>query len=120
MTLLDILNSAWAIEPGKHAQLREIYAAHVRGEKIDIAAVEASLGRPLAREQQGYTVENGVAVIPIDVQAVLEGRETRQNIQLRPYDSVFVPASPIADMNRWVDQYIRQNIPFSFGLDFQL
>jgi len=40
---------------------------------------------------------------------------------LAPYDLVLVPASDVADVNLWVDQYIRQNIPISpreifFGL----
>jgi hypothetical protein len=34
---------------------------------------------------------------------------------------VYVPSSRIADVNKWVDQYIRQNIPisFSYRLDTQ-
>ena len=55
------------------------------------------------------------AVIPLDIQAVLEGRDTRQNLALRPRDAIFVPRSAIGDVNLWVDQYIRKNIPISFG-----
>ena len=47
-------------------QLVAIYEAHGRGETIDIAAVEARLGRPLANEQRGYEVINGVAVLSIE------------------------------------------------------
>jgi protein involved in polysaccharide export with SLBB domain len=32
---------------------------------------------------------------------------------LAPYDLVLVPESGVSDMNQWVDQYIRQNIPIS-------
>jgi protein involved in polysaccharide export with SLBB domain len=32
---------------------------------------------------------------------------------LAPYDIVLVPSSGVADMNLWIDQYIRQNIPIS-------
>lgn len=55
------------------------------------------------------------AVIPLDLTAVLAARDTRQNLALRPRDAVYVPTSAIADVNTWIDQYIRQNIPISFG-----
>lgn len=64
MTLLDLITGAWAIEPDKLREIQAIYATHLRGEKIDIPALEARLGRPLASEQQQYTVEpGGVAVL---------------------------------------------------------
>lgn len=66
MKLLDILNAPWAIQPEKLAEIQEIYATHLRGEKIDIAAVEQRLGRPLANEPQGYDIVDGVAVLPIE------------------------------------------------------
>lgn len=34
---------------------------------------------------------------------------------LAPYDVVFVPMTKIANLNKWMDQYIRGNIPVSFG-----
>jgi polysaccharide export outer membrane protein len=40
-----------------------------------------------------------------------EGRNA--DLFLAPYDLVLVPSSNVADMNLWVDQYIRQNIPIS-------
>ncbi|SFG29814.1 signal peptide peptidase SppA [Duganella sp. CF458] len=67
MKLLDILTSAWAIQPEKLQEIQAIYAAHFRGEKIDIEAIEARLSRPLANEQQEYELrEGGVAVLAID------------------------------------------------------
>lgn len=64
MTLLDLITGAWAIEPDKLREIQAIYATHLRGEKIDIGAIEARLGRPLSSEQQAYTVEpGGVAVL---------------------------------------------------------
>ena len=64
MTLLDFITGAWAIEPDKLREIQAIYATHLRGEKIDVAAIEARLGRPLVSEQQAYTVEpGGVAVL---------------------------------------------------------
>ncbi|WP_431152533.1 S49 family peptidase [Acidovorax facilis] len=64
MTLLDLITGAWAIDPDKLREIQAIYATHLRGEKIDIAAIEARLGRPLSSEQQAYSVEpGGVAVL---------------------------------------------------------
>lgn len=65
MQPLDILSSPWAIVPDKLLEIRSIYASHLHGEKIDIAAVEARIGKPLSNESQGYQVNSGVAVIPI-------------------------------------------------------
>jgi signal peptide peptidase SppA len=38
----------------------------MRGEKIDIAAVEQRLGRPLNNEQKAYDIVDGVALLPIE------------------------------------------------------
>ncbi len=66
MRLIDIITSPWAILPEKLIELRGIYETHLRGEKIDVKAVEARLGKPLNNQPQGYEVIDGVAVIPID------------------------------------------------------
>lgn len=55
-------------------------------------------------------------VIPINIEAVLDGTNPDQNIRLLPYDAIYVPNSPIANVNKWVDLYIRQNIPINFGI----
>lgn len=66
MKLLDVLTAPWAIEPPKLLEIQGIYATHLRGEKIDISALEARLGRPLANEPKSYQVQDGVAIINID------------------------------------------------------
>lgn len=66
MKILDILSAPWAIEPGKLIELQEIYSTHMRGEKIDIAAVEARLGRPLNNESRAYDIVDGVAILPLE------------------------------------------------------
>jgi signal peptide peptidase SppA len=66
MKLLDVLTAPWAIEPSKLLEIQAIYATHMRGEKIDIAAVEARLGRPLANEPKAFDIVDGVAVIPVE------------------------------------------------------
>jgi len=66
MKLLDVLTAPWAILPDKLIEIQEIYTTHLRGEKIDLRAVEAKIGRPLANEPRGYDVRDGVAVLPIE------------------------------------------------------
>ena len=41
-----------------------------------------------------------------------------QNIRLAPYDVVYVPKSAIANVNLFIDQYIRKNIPIPFGISY--
>lgn len=48
MKLLDVITAPWAIEPGRLLEIQSIYLAHVRGEKADIAAIEARIGKPLS------------------------------------------------------------------------
>jgi protein involved in polysaccharide export with SLBB domain len=54
-------------------------------------------------------------IISVNLNKALNGTDLRQNIELRPYDAVYLPDQPIAVVNTWVDLYIRQNIPFNFG-----
>lgn len=65
MTVLDILNAPWAITPHRLEQIHGIYAAWARGESVDVAAVEAKIGRPLVNDPQGYEVQDGAALIPM-------------------------------------------------------
>ncbi len=57
-------------------------------------------------------------VIEIDINAVLTGEDFTQDIGLVPFDIVYVPKSPIANLNQWVHQYIRANIPIAFSIFF--
>ena len=67
MSILEILRAPWAIAPDKLAEIQAIYDTHLRGDKIDIAAVEARLGHSLQNEPTAYTVQDGgVAVLNID------------------------------------------------------
>lgn len=66
MKLLDVITAPWAIQPAMLDEIQGIYITHLRGEKIDIASVEARLGRPLVNESAPYEVVDGVAIIPLD------------------------------------------------------
>ncbi len=64
--LVELLTGPWAILPEKLFELQAIYTRHVHGEAVDLAAIEARLGRPLANDQQAYTLRaGGVAVLEI-------------------------------------------------------
>ena len=71
MTLLDILSSPWAIVPDKLLEIQAIYASHLRGDKIDVDAIEARLGRPLANEQKDYRLVPGTGVAVLELQGVI-------------------------------------------------
>lgn len=67
MTILALLSSPWAIQPEVLTELQQMYAARMRGERRDIEAVEAQLGRPLANQQPAYELRpGGVAVLRAD------------------------------------------------------
>ena len=67
MKLLDIVTAPWAIEPDRLREILAVYDTHLRGDKLDLAAIEARLGKPLANDQQEYSIrDGGVAVLPIE------------------------------------------------------
>ncbi len=66
MNILDIVGGQWAIDPPKLLEIKAIYNTRARGEKVDIEAVEKRLGRKLQNEPASYTLQDGVAVLPID------------------------------------------------------
>lgn len=66
MRLIDLVQAPWAIAPEVLQEIRGIYEAHTRREKLDLDAIEARIGRPLGRKEQGYEVIDGVAVVGID------------------------------------------------------
>lgn len=54
----------------------------------------------------------------VDVRPVIGGTDPAQDVPLAPYDVAFVPRSKIADVNLFVKQYIRDNLPIQPGLGF--
>ena len=67
-----------------------------------------------------HGLENQPFAFPVNVRKVIDGTDIHQDIPLKPFDIVYVPKSPIANINVWVDQYIRKNVPIytSFGYNF--
>jgi signal peptide peptidase SppA len=65
MRIIDVLTSPWAIVPEKLFEIQEIYRTHLRGDKIDIEAIEAQTGKPLDNKKERYQIVNDTAIIPI-------------------------------------------------------
>ena len=65
MNLADVVYGPWAVTPEMHSTIIDIYDRHVRGDKLDVAAMEARLGKKLENERKPYSVVDGVAVLPL-------------------------------------------------------
>lgn len=66
MNILDVLTGPWAILPDRLLEIQAIYAAHSRGERADLPALEARLGHPLNNAQNNrrdYQMAGDVAVV---------------------------------------------------------
>lgn len=62
---------------------------------------------------------NGQPVaVTLNLKSAIEGADFGQDIQLRPYDVVYVPRSAISNLNLFIDQYFRQNVPIPFGFGY--
>lgn len=66
MRLIDIVNAPWAITPDMLSEVQGIYSRHMRGDKLDIKAIEAATGKTMNGSTSGYDVTGGVAVLPLD------------------------------------------------------
>jgi polysaccharide biosynthesis/export protein len=64
--------------------------------------------------------ENRPASMVVNVEKAIDGSDLSQDLPLQPADIVYVPKSSIANVNLWVDQYIRKNIPIPFGLYYNI
>lgn len=64
MKIIDVLTSPWAIVPAKLFEIQEIYRTHLRGDKIDIKAIEAKT-KPMDDKKESYQVINDTAIVPV-------------------------------------------------------
>jgi polysaccharide export outer membrane protein len=62
--------------------------------------------------------DNKPLAITVNLNKAIDGTDMSQDIVLRPFDIVYVPKSPIANVNKWVDLYIRRNLPISISTGF--
>ncbi|HEB50697.1 MAG TPA: sugar transporter [Desulfobulbus sp.] len=59
-------------------------------------------------------------VIRVNLARAMSGLDMSQDIRLQPYDIVYVPKSFIANVNTWVDLYLRRNVPINIGMYYDL
>jgi protein involved in polysaccharide export with SLBB domain len=62
--------------------------------------------------------DNKPQAIEVNLDEIRKAADESQNVLLAPYDVVFVPKSTIANVNQFIDQYIRRNIPIPFGVSY--
>jgi protein involved in polysaccharide export with SLBB domain len=69
-----------------------------------------------ARKTQVIVIRRNPAGKPlvtvVDMLQVHRGQDMTNDINLMPYDMVYVPKSAIAEVDKWVAQYIRNLLPF--------
>jgi len=67
MKLLDIMTAPWMIGKERLREIREVYRTHLKGDFIDVKAIESKLAIAIEEPQERgqYDIVNGVAVIPI-------------------------------------------------------
>lgn len=62
--------------------------------------------------------EPQVAVLNLD--AAINGSDLAQDVRLQPHDIVYVPRTAIADLNQFMAQYFRNNLPLPFSFGYAL
>lgn len=62
---LDVLTEPWLIVPAKLTEIIEIYDHHLKREKVDFKEIKSQLQLGETEENEGYSIENGVAILPL-------------------------------------------------------
>ncbi len=98
---------------------------NIAGNLSTMQAVASAGGfKPSARKGEVLVIRRSgttqPVVIPVNLDAAISGEDTGQDILLQPYDVVYVPKTAIAEVNQFIDQYFRQNIPIPFGIGYGL
>ena len=60
--------------------------------------------------------DNKVIVFRLNLEDALLGEGKSQDVYLKSNDIVYIPKSAIANINTWVDMYLRKNMPIPLGL----
>ncbi len=104
-------------------QVRASGGVRIYGYNMSIMDAIAHAGglRDTARRDEVLLIRrNGLKkpfVYIVNLAAAMDGSDISQNVMLKPHDIVYVPKSAIANVNTWVDMYIRRNIPVNVNLD---
>jgi polysaccharide biosynthesis/export protein len=104
-------------------EVGEPQMVNIAGNLSAMQAVASAGGfKPSARKAEVLVIRRAgttqPVVIPVDLDAAIAGTDTSQDILLQPYDVVYVPKTAIAEVNQFVDQYFRQNIPVPVGIGY--
>lgn len=77
---------------------------------------------PTARSAEVIVVRDSASgkrmVFSIDVNKIISGEDLSQDIAIHSLDTVYVPRSHIVSADIWVDQHIRQLLPFSTSASY--
>lgn len=88
------------------------------------AIAEAGGMRETARVNEVLVIRRTAAkkpqVMTVNLENAINGTDLGQDIYVLPFDIVYVPRSPIANVDLWVDQYIRRLIPIPFGFGWTI
>ena len=90
----------------------------LRGEMTMAQAIKAAGGfdRTARRDQVVLMRRDGggnVKAWAVDFRQIDNGKHPELDIMLQPFDIIHVPQSAIANVNLWIDQYIRENLPIN-------
>jgi len=91
----------------------------ILGRMTALQAISRAGGmKDTARSTEVIVIRRGEADTPVairvDLKKARDGSELAQDIDLAPLDIIYVPRSRIANVNLFVDQYIRKVLPFSW------
>jgi protein involved in polysaccharide export with SLBB domain len=64
------------------------------------------------------TDDNKLVTMQLNLEEAIDNTDTKQDIVLMPNDIVYVPKTTIANIDVWVDQYIRRILPISPGIGY--
>lgn len=78
--------------------------------------------RDTARTSQVILIRRGPDTKPmlrtVDLDSFIRTGKPTEDVPLRPYDVVFVPRTPIADIDLFVSKYIKQVLPFDTNFTY--
>jgi polysaccharide export outer membrane protein len=89
----------------------------VDGQTVMQAVTAAGGWKTTARRDEVVVVRQSDAnhrlVFAVNLDDVISGTDLAQDARLLPLDTVIVPRSDIAKLNLWVEQYMRNTLPFN-------
>ncbi len=88
------------------------------------AVIQAGGFLPTARRREVVILRRSAggkaAMRVVDLEAMLNDPRAVDMVPLTRFDIVYVPRSQIAEVNLWVQQYVRDTLPFQPGFSFAL